>query len=193
MGSSPHSRIQPKYVKQLHAQMVSAAQSLHRSSTAISRQNSSSSPARPSSHRWPSSRLRPPPPFPASPDARARDSVSCAALGPDEDASESQSRQGEASSSGTSFPFPGRREPEAEPQKDPVLVRVRLSVHYRVHSRQMLCIGGSQIPFGWSFLSIAKVPMVWTEGDLWTTEVSVYAISPSDNAFFLLLSHLHVV
>ena len=25
--------------------------------------------------------------------------------------------------------------------------------------------------FGWSFLSIAKVPMTWTEGDLWTTEV----------------------
>jgi hypothetical protein len=24
-------------------------------------------------------------------------------------------------------------------------VRVRLSVHYRVHSRQMLCIGGSQV------------------------------------------------
>ncbi len=47
----------------------------------------------------------------------------------------------------------------------------RLSVHYRVHSRQMLCIGGSQIPFGWSFLSIAKVPMQWSEGDIWSTEV----------------------
>lgn len=34
---------------------------------------------------------------------------------------------------------------------------VRLAVEYRVHSRQMLCVGGSQIPFGWSFLSIAKV------------------------------------
>jgi hypothetical protein len=45
-------------------------------------------------------------------------------------------------------------------------------VHYRVHSRQMLCIGGSQIPFGWSFLSIAKVPMQWSEGDVWTTEAS---------------------
>ena len=51
-------------------------------------------------------------------------------------------------------------------------LRCRLSVHYRVHSRQMLCIGGSQIPFGWSFLSIAKVPMQWSEGDIWTTEVT---------------------
>ena len=55
--------------------------------------------------------------------------------------------------------------------QDPPMVRVRLSVHYRVHSRQMLCIGGSQIPFGWSFLSIAKVPMAWNQGDIWTAEV----------------------
>lgn len=53
----------------------------------------------------------------------------------------------------------------------PRLVRVRLNVHYRVHSRQMLCIGGSQIPFGWSFLSISKVPMTWNQGDVWTCEV----------------------
>jgi hypothetical protein len=53
----------------------------------------------------------------------------------------------------------------------PPLVRVRLNVHYRVHSRQMLCIGGSQIPFGWSFLSISKVPMTWNQGDVWTCEV----------------------
>ena len=65
--------------------------------------------------------------------------------------------------------FPDRS-PEKEPEK-PQLVRVRLSVHYRVHSRQLLCIGGSQIPFGWSFLSIAKLPMEWNPGDLWTTEV----------------------
>ena len=57
------------------------------------------------------------------------------------------------------------------PDKQKPLVRVRLSVHYRVHSRQMLCIGGSQIPFGWSFLSIAKVPMTWNNGDTWTCEV----------------------
>ena len=54
----------------------------------------------------------------------------------------------------------------------PPLVRVRLSVPYRVHSRQMLCIGGSQIPFGWSFLSIAKVPMSWHLNDIWVAEVS---------------------
>mmetsp|Transcript_37038 Transcript_37038/g.93402 ORF Transcript_37038/g.93402 Transcript_37038/m.93402 type:complete len:293 (+) Transcript_37038:28-906(+) len=59
--------------------------------------------------------------------------------------------------------------------KQKPLVRVRLSVHYRVHSRQMLCIGGSQIPLGWSFLSIAKVPMTWNSGDIWTTEVELQA------------------
>lgn len=80
-------------------------------------------------------------------------------------------------SSASSLQFPSRREAESAPQEEPPLVRVRLSVHYRVHSRQMLCIGGSQIPFGWSFLSIAKVPMTWTEGDLWTTEVSCGTIS----------------
>jgi len=67
--------------------------------------------------------------------------------------------------------FPTRQSAEWSKEKPP-LVRVRLSVHYRVHSRQMLCIGGSQIPFGWSFLSIAKVPMEWNGGDVWTTEVS---------------------
>jgi hypothetical protein len=58
-----------------------------------------------------------------------------------------------------------------QPEKEKPLVRVQLSVHYRVHSRQMLCVGGSQIPFGWSFLSIAKVPMTWNQGDIWTCEV----------------------
>lgn len=67
--------------------------------------------------------------------------------------------------------FPKRSESAAGPRKDPPLVRVRLSVNYRVHSRQIICIGGSQIPFGWSFLSIAKVPMVWNQGDIWTAEV----------------------
>eukprot|EP00879_Flechtneria_rotunda_P011658 GHRR01012178.1.p1 GENE.GHRR01012178.1~~GHRR01012178.1.p1 ORF type:complete len:273 (+),score=52.98 GHRR01012178.1:335-1153(+) len=57
-----------------------------------------------------------------------------------------------------------------QPEKEKPLVRVQLSVHYRVHSRQMLCVGGSQIPFGWSFLSIAKVPMTWNQGDIWTCE-----------------------
>ena len=72
--------------------------------------------------------------------------------------------------------FPRRSDSEAGLRKDPPLVRVRLSVNYRVHSRQMLCIGGSQIPFGWSFLSIAKVPMVWNEGDIWTAEVLSCAV-----------------
>jgi hypothetical protein len=60
-------------------------------------------------------------------------------------------------------------------EKEKPLVRVQLSVQYRVHSRQMLCVGGSQIPFGWSFLSIAKVPMTWNQGDVWTCEVKAPA------------------
>lgn len=56
-------------------------------------------------------------------------------------------------------------------QEPPVLVKVRFSVHYRVHSRQMLFVGGSEMPFGWSFLSIARVPMIWSPGDIWTAEV----------------------
>lgn len=87
-------------------------------------------------------------------------------------------------SSASSLQFPSRREAEPAPQEEPPLVRVRLSVHYRVHSRQMLCIGGSQIPFGWSFLSIAKVPMTWTEGDLWTTEVRCGAMFLPDGIVY---------
>lgn len=56
-------------------------------------------------------------------------------------------------------------------QEPPVLIKVRFSVHYRVHSRQMLFVGGSEMPFGWSFLSIARVPMIWSPGDIWTAEV----------------------
>ncbi len=67
--------------------------------------------------------------------------------------------------------LPTRFELMQRPDKQKPLVRVRLSVHYRVHSRQILCIGGSQIPLGWSFLSIAKVPMTWNSGDIWTCEV----------------------
>lgn len=52
---------------------------------------------------------------------------------------------------------------------------MRLAVEYRVHSRQMLCVGGSQIPFGWSFLSIAKVPASWNPGDIWSVEVELPA------------------
>ena len=68
--------------------------------------------------------------------------------------------------------MPTRYEHMQRPDKQKPTVRVRLSVHYRVHSRQILCIGGSQIPLGWSFLSIAKVPMTWNSGDIWTCEVS---------------------
>lgn len=68
--------------------------------------------------------------------------------------------------------FPFRDDAALEPKRTPPLVRVRLAVEYRVHSRQMLCVGGSQIPFGWSFLSIAKVPMSWNPRDIWTVEVS---------------------
>lgn len=56
-----------------------------------------------------------------------------------------------------------------------MMVRVRLSVHYRVHSRQILCIGGSHIPLGWSFISIAKVPMTWNAGDIWSCEFELAA------------------
>ena len=68
--------------------------------------------------------------------------------------------------------LPTRYELSQRPDKQKPTVRVKLSVHYRVHSRQILCIGGSQIPLGWSFLSIAKVPMTWTPGDVWTCEAS---------------------
>mmetsp|Transcript_6053 Transcript_6053/g.13173 ORF Transcript_6053/g.13173 Transcript_6053/m.13173 type:complete len:299 (+) Transcript_6053:125-1021(+) len=71
--------------------------------------------------------------------------------------------------------IPTKFELMQRPDKLKPLVRVRLSVHYRVHSRQMLCIGGSQIPLGWSFLSIAKVPMTWNNGDIWTCEVELQA------------------
>ena len=70
--------------------------------------------------------------------------------------------------------FPFREDNPDVPKKTPPLVRVRLAVEYRVHSRQMLCVGGSQIPFGWSFLSIAKVPMSWNPRDVWTVEVSTW-------------------
>ena len=74
-------------------------------------------------------------------------------------------------SPGSYVEFPFREEALLETKRTPPLVRVRLAVEYRVHSRQMLCVGGSQIPFGWSFLSIAKVPMSWNPGDIWTVEV----------------------
>lgn len=50
------------------------------------------------------------------------------------------------------------------------LIKVHFNVAYRCHSRQLLCMGGSQFPFGWSFVSIAKLPMTWNPRDRWTAE-----------------------
>jgi hypothetical protein len=71
-------------------------------------------------------------------------------------------------------------------KRTPPLVRVRLSVEYRVHSRQMLCVGGSAIPFGWSFLSIAKVPMSWEPNDIWIVEVELPAGSKVEYKYVIL-------
>lgn len=65
-------------------------------------------------------------------------------------------------------------------------MRVCLSVDFRVHSRQMLCVGGSAIPFGWSFLSIAKVPMSWNPEDIWTVEVELPAGSRVEYKYVIL-------
>ena len=121
---------------------------------------SSSGPGRPPPFRLTGSKSL----WPLS-NACRQEAAPLAALGSSAEEADPQSRPSEATSGVLS-----RRQPE-EPAAEAPLVRVRLVVNYRVHSRQMLCIGGSQIPFGWSFLSIAKVPMVWTEGDLWVTEV----------------------
>lgn len=99
--------------------------------------------------------------------------ITVSTLGRSESPSDSApSTSGRVPVEGAFIEFPAREPAEQSPRPQPPLVRVRLSVHYRVHSRQMLCIGGSQIPFGWSFLSIAKVPMAWSPGDVWTAEVS---------------------
>lgn len=45
-----------------------------------------------------------------------------------------------------------------EREKGPRLVRVQLNVHYRVHSRQMLCIGGSQVRCAHGFERRGKAP-----------------------------------
>eukprot|EP00210_Caulerpa_lentillifera_P002265 g2175.t1 len=58
-----------------------------------------------------------------------------------------------------------------EKKPPPAMIKVRFCVPFRCHSRQMLCMGGSQFPFGWSFVSIAKLPMTWNPNDLWTAEV----------------------
>jgi len=70
--------------------------------------------------------------------------------------------------------------------EEPRMVRVRLSVDYRVHSRQMLCVGGSAIPLGWSFLSIAKVPMSWEPQDRWVVEFELAAGSKLEYKYVIL-------
>lgn len=57
-------------------------------------------------------------------------------------------------------------------ERKPPQVRVRFKLQYRCHSRQMLAIAGSMSPLGWSFLSIARNPLVWKEGDWWTIELN---------------------
>lgn len=91
-------------------------------------------------------------------------------------------------------PLPETRDTSGgkDQQKQKPLVRVQLSVHYRVHSRQMLCVGGSQMPFGWSFLSIAKVPMTWNQGDIWTCEVRLLSGTWAGSSLRSRLSLAHV-
>lgn len=84
-----------------------------------------------------------------------------------------EERKEESSLSCSFIPFPLRD--ESSLKNTPPLVRVRLSVQFRVHSRQMLCVGGSTIPLGWSFLSIAKVPMSWTPDDIWMVDMELPA------------------
>lgn len=42
------------------------------------------------------------------------------------------------------------------------------------------------MPFGWSFLSIARVPMIWSPGDIWTAEVWLFVL-----AIMLVLAYHH--
>ncbi|WPT10729.1 hypothetical protein PSENEW3n2_00001901 [Picochlorum sp. SENEW3] len=87
-------------------------------------------------------------------------------------------------SAGSFIKFPVRS--TSALKRTPPLVRVRLTVAYRVHSRQMLCVGGSAIPFGWSFLSIAKVPMCWEPDDIWAVEVELPAGSKVEYKYVIL-------
>jgi hypothetical protein len=43
-----------------------------------------------------------------------------------------------------------------------------------------------QIPFGWSFLSIAKVPMTWLPGDVWQAEVLLPAGARTEYKYVVL-------
>lgn len=70
------------------------------------------------------------------------------------------------------------------PKSDKPVMKVRFSVSFRCHSRQLLCMGGSQFPFGWSFVSIAKLPMTWNPVDRWTAEVMQSCVDRSLNLCF---------
>ena len=50
----------------------------------------------------------------------------------------------------------------------------------------MLCVGGSAIPLGWSFLSIAKVPMSWEPEDRWVVEFELPAGSRLEYKYVIL-------
>eukprot|EP00216_Chloropicon_sp_CCMP2111_P001608 CAMPEP_0198237888 /NCGR_PEP_ID=MMETSP1446-20131203/3655_1 /TAXON_ID=1461542 ORGANISM="Unidentified sp, Strain CCMP2111" /NCGR_SAMPLE_ID=MMETSP1446 /ASSEMBLY_ACC=CAM_ASM_001112 /LENGTH=285 /DNA_ID=CAMNT_0043920167 /DNA_START=274 /DNA_END=1131 /DNA_ORIENTATION=+ len=65
-------------------------------------------------------------------------------------------------------------------------VRVKFSVQYRCHSRQMLAIAGSMAPLGWSFLSIARNPLTWNKGDVWTVELNLPVGSRVEYKYVLL-------
>lgn len=61
---------------------------------------------------------------------------------------------------------------EPGPKREHVeTVSCRLSVKCRVPMKQILCVGGGSLPFGWAFTSIAAVPMTWNPGDIWTLDV----------------------
>lgn len=77
-----------------------------------------------------------------------------------------------AGGGGSQDNVPEIQKPETVENRTPQpMIKIRFCVPFRCHSRQMLCLGGSQFPFGWSFVSIAKLPMTWNPNDLWTAEV----------------------
>lgn len=86
-------------------------------------------------------------------------------------ASKRRSCCGRSSRDGTQADNQYTKSPSRKHANREELVRVKLSVPYRVHDRQILCVGGSYLPLGWSFLSIATVPLEWALGDVWSTEV----------------------
>ena len=60
--------------------------------------------------------------------------------------------------------------------------------HLLWYHRQTIAVAGSMSPLGWSFLSIARNPLVWDEGDWWSIEVSI--ISSYQKLLLLLFSSI---